>query len=132
MNKVRQKIHDIIYEADTPAGQVFDISLIIVIIISVILVAVETIGWINEKYHVILNVAEWIITALFTIDNSTNAALPTAQTAMQSNTNYFECLNDGSNTVNPYFGSLKQSYDAVTADMPSSYKFLQIAASNSS
>ena len=71
-------------------------------------------------------------TALFTIDNSTTAALPTVQTAMQSNTNYFECLNDGSNTVNPYFGSLKQSYDAVTADMPSSYKFLQIAASNSS
>ncbi len=71
-------------------------------------------------------------TALFTIDNSTTSGLPTVQTTMQSNTNYFECLNDGSNTVNPYFGSLKQSYDAVTADMPSSYKFLQIAASNSS
>ena len=68
MNKVRQRIHDIIYEADTPAGQVFDISLIIVIILSVILVAVETIGWINEKYHAVLNVAEWIITALFTIE----------------------------------------------------------------
>ena len=51
---------------------------------------------------------------------------------MQSNTNYFECLNDGANTTNPYFGSLKQSYDAVTADMPSSYKFLQVTASNSS
>ena len=68
MNKVRQKIHDIIYEADTPAGQVFDISLIIVIIISVILVALESIDWINEKYHAVLNVAEWIITALFTIE----------------------------------------------------------------
>jgi|TARA_B100000745_G_scaffold296878_1_gene242938 voltage-gated potassium channel len=68
LNKVRQKIHDIIYEADTPAGQVFDISLIIVIIISVILVALESIDWINEKYHAVLNVAEWIITALFTIE----------------------------------------------------------------
>ena len=71
-------------------------------------------------------------TALFTIDNSTTSSLPTVQTTMQSNTNYFECLNDGSNTTNPYFGSLKQSYDAVTADMPSSYKYLQVAASNSS
>ena len=71
-------------------------------------------------------------TALFTIDNSTTSELPTVQTTMQSNTNYFECLNDGSNTTNPYFGSLKQSYDAVTADMPSSYKYLQVAASNSS
>ena len=68
MNKVRRKIHNVIFEADTPAGQVFDISLIIVIIISVILVALETIGWINQKYHVIFNIAEWVITALFTLE----------------------------------------------------------------
>ena len=71
-------------------------------------------------------------TATFTVDNSVTSALPTVQTTVQSNTNYFECLNDGANTTNPYFGSLKQSYDAVTADMPSSYKFLQVTASNSS
>ena len=68
MNKTRQKIHDVIYEADTPAGKIFDISLIIVIIISVVLVALETVGWINEKYYNILNIAEWIITILFTIE----------------------------------------------------------------
>ena len=28
LNKIRKKIHNVIYEADTPAGQVFDISLI--------------------------------------------------------------------------------------------------------
>ena len=43
MNKFKQKIHDIIYEADTPAGQFFDIALIVVIILSVILVALETV-----------------------------------------------------------------------------------------
>lgn len=68
MNKTRQKIHDVIYEADTPAGKVFDISLIIVIIISVILVALETVGWINQQYYDILNIAEWVITILFTIE----------------------------------------------------------------
>ena len=68
MNKTRQKIHDIIYEADTPAGKVFDISLIIVIIISVLLVALETVGWINQQYFEILNVAEWTITILFTVE----------------------------------------------------------------
>ncbi|MEK9756271.1 MAG: ion transporter [Bacteroidota bacterium] len=68
MNKTRQKIHDIIFEADTPAGKVFDISLIIVIIISVILVALETVGWINQQYYDILNIAEWVITILFTIE----------------------------------------------------------------
>ena len=68
MNKTRQKIHDIIYEADTPAGKRFDISLIIIIIISVILVALETVGWINERYASIFNIAEWVITILFTIE----------------------------------------------------------------
>ena len=68
MNKTRQKIHDIIYEADTPAGKIFDITLIVVIIISVILVALETVGWINDRYASIFNVAEWIITILFTIE----------------------------------------------------------------
>jgi voltage-gated potassium channel len=68
LNKTRQKIHDIIYEAETPAGKVFDITLIIVIIISVILVALETVGWINNKYSNIFNIAEWIITILFTIE----------------------------------------------------------------
>ena len=68
MNKTRQKIHDVIYEADTPAGKVFDISLIIVIIISVLLVALETVGWINKQYYDILNIAEWVITILFTIE----------------------------------------------------------------
>jgi len=68
LNKTRQKIHDVIYEADTPAGKVFDISLIIVIVISVILVALETVGWINQQYYEILNIAEWTITILFTIE----------------------------------------------------------------
>lgn len=68
MNKTRQKIHDIIFEADTPAGKMFDISLIIVIIISVLLVALETVGWINQQYYDILNIAEWVITILFTIE----------------------------------------------------------------
>ena len=67
-NKTRQKIHDVIYEADTPAGKIFDITLIIVIIISVILVALETVGWINDRYSNIFNIAEWIITILFTIE----------------------------------------------------------------
>ena len=73
-----------------------------------------------------------VVTNLFTIDNSVISALPTVETTMQSNTNYFECLNDLTNMVNPFFGSLKQPYNALVADIPSSYEFLQVAASNPS
>jgi len=68
LNKFKQKIHDIIYEADTPAGQFFDIALIGIIILSVILVTLETVVSIHEKYERLLNIAEWIITILFTVE----------------------------------------------------------------
>ncbi|SFS35260.1 ion transporter [Lutibacter maritimus] len=66
--KQKEKIHQIIYEADTPAGKWFDILLILTIIVSIILVMLESIESINKNYHNFLNIAEWIITILFTIE----------------------------------------------------------------
>lgn len=64
----REKLHEIIYEADTPAGKLFDVLLLIVIIASIILVMLESVGSIDKNYHDILNVSEWIITILFSIE----------------------------------------------------------------
>ena len=68
----------------------------------------------------------------FSIVDFTTSSLPTAISNIAINTNYFECLNDGDNIINPSFGSLKQAFDATVADMPSAYRFLQIAPSNTS
>ena len=64
----RNKLHEIIYEADTPAGKLFDIVLLFVIIASIILVMLESVKRIDLKYHDLLNVLEWIITILFTLE----------------------------------------------------------------
>ncbi|MGC6431595.1 MAG: ion transporter [Jejuia sp.] len=64
----RRKLHDIIYEADTRAGKLFDVVLLIAIIASIILVMLESIKSFDEKYHDFLNIAEWIITILFSIE----------------------------------------------------------------
>ncbi|WP_346883923.1 ion transporter [uncultured Algibacter sp.] len=64
----RKKLHDIIYEADTQAGKLFDIILLIIIIASVILVMLESVNSIDLKYHNVLNTLEWIITILFSIE----------------------------------------------------------------
>jgi voltage-gated potassium channel len=64
----KTKLHKIIYEADTPAGRRFDIALIIVILFSIVLVMLESIESINAKYHNFLNIAEWTITILFTLE----------------------------------------------------------------
>ncbi|WP_035716394.1 ion transporter [Christiangramia echinicola] len=62
------KLHEVIYEADTPAGKVFDIALLFVIIISVILVMMESVSSLLEKYSYEFYVAEWVITAIFTVE----------------------------------------------------------------
>jgi voltage-gated potassium channel len=64
----KQKLHEIIYEADTPAGKLFDVLLLWAIIISIILVMLESVVSINEQYHYQLNIAEWVVTILFTIE----------------------------------------------------------------
>lgn len=64
----KSKLHDIIYEADTPAGKWFDIILILVIIVSIILVMLESVESFDNKYHKLLNISEWIITILFSLE----------------------------------------------------------------
>ena len=64
----RDKMHDIIYEADTPVGKAFDIVLLLFIIVSIVVVMLESVVSIQVKYANILNCAEWIITILFTLE----------------------------------------------------------------
>ena len=67
--KWKKQLHDIIYEADTPAGKWFDIILIIAILLSIVFVMLESVDSYDKKYHNFLNIAEWIITILFTLEN---------------------------------------------------------------
>ncbi|MCY2687720.1 ion transporter [Salinimicrobium sp. TH3] len=64
----KKKLHEIIYEADTPAGKAFDIGLLLVIILSIVLVMLESIPGMSEKYYSEFYTAEWIITAVFTVE----------------------------------------------------------------
>ncbi|WP_426430742.1 ion transporter [Winogradskyella sp. HB-48] len=64
----RTRLHEIIYEADTPAGKLFDVILLIAILASIIFVMLESVSSIDAKYHTVLNIGEWIITILFTIE----------------------------------------------------------------
>lgn len=64
----RDKLHEIIYEADTPSGKLFDVVLLIAIIASIVFVMLESVSSIDQKYHDILDAAEWIITILFSLE----------------------------------------------------------------
>ena len=67
-NNWKVKLHRIIYEADTPAGKLFDIILLVTIIASIILVMLESVKSFDARYHNILNISEWIITILFSLE----------------------------------------------------------------
>ena len=64
----RHHLHEIIYEADTKSGKAFDLILLIFILLSVLFVALESVDWIDQEYHYVLDVAEWFITILFTVE----------------------------------------------------------------
>ena len=64
----RYKLYEIIYEADTPVGRWFDLILLVAILASILFVMLESVEYIDNRYHGFLNVAEWIITILFTIE----------------------------------------------------------------
>ena len=64
----RDRLHQIIFEADTPKGKTFDIVLLIAILLSVLVVMLESVGSIEEKYGALLLTLEWVFTILFTIE----------------------------------------------------------------
>ncbi|MFD0835814.1 ion transporter [Mariniflexile aquimaris] len=66
--KWRNRLYEIIYEADTPAGKLFDIVLMITIIASILLVMLESVKSIDARFHNFLNISEWVITILFTFE----------------------------------------------------------------
>ena len=68
MGEIKEKIRSVIFEANTPAGKVFDVLLIVVILLSVLAVSLDSVTSISQKYGDVLLVIEWGFTVLFTVE----------------------------------------------------------------
>lgn len=64
----KHRIHEVIYEADTKGGKIFDVILLIAILASIVLVMLESVESFDKEYHAFLDISEWIITILFSIE----------------------------------------------------------------
>ena len=64
----KKKLHEVIYEADTPAGKAFDVILLIVIVLSIIIVMLESVKSIFAEYGDLFYTVEWVITIIFTVE----------------------------------------------------------------
>lgn len=66
--RLRNRIHEIIFEADTPAGRFFDISLLVLIFLSIVVVMLESADEWNDTHGHLLRGLEWFFTIIFTIE----------------------------------------------------------------
>lgn len=67
-NNWRFRLHEIIYESNTPAGKAFDIGLLVAIFTSIIVVMLDSVQHLHHQYGHLFHLLEWIFTALFTIE----------------------------------------------------------------
>ena len=68
INSRKEKLYEIIFKSDTPAGKAFDVVLIIMIVFSSLVVLVDSISSIHEGYGPFLYAMEWFFTIIFTIE----------------------------------------------------------------
>jgi voltage-gated potassium channel len=61
-------MHEVIFEADTPAGKAFDVTLLVLIVVSIIIVMLDSVEEIHAQHATLLLSLEWAITAFFTIE----------------------------------------------------------------
>jgi len=66
--KLQKKIYQIIFGADTKAGKLFDILLFVTIIISVVIVMLDSVYELHLKYGRLFLLIDWIITIIFTME----------------------------------------------------------------
>lgn len=65
---LREKMHEVIFEADTPLGRNFDIALLFFIVASIVVVMLESVPSYQDKYQTTFVILEWIFTIFFTIE----------------------------------------------------------------
>jgi voltage-gated potassium channel len=66
--KWRARTYEIIFLADTPAGKLFDVALILAIVISVAVVMLDSVESIAESRRQGFRLAEWFFTILFSVE----------------------------------------------------------------
>ena len=64
----KQKVWEVIFEAETPTGKFFDVALLWCIALSVLAVMLETVDWVKIEYGGLLYTVEWIFTGIFTVE----------------------------------------------------------------
>lgn len=64
----RRDLYEVVFETDTPAGHAFDVALLVAIMLSIIVVSLESVAEIKQGRETLFYSVEWGFTALFTVE----------------------------------------------------------------
>lgn len=64
----RRRLYRVVFESDTPAGQMFDIVVIVAILLSIAVVIADSMQGVVARHGQALTAAEWFFTVLFTAE----------------------------------------------------------------
>lgn len=68
LDEIKARVYRIIFYSDTPAGKLFDVTLLWAIVLSILLVIVESMQGIAPLWKKVFEVLEYVFTAFFTIE----------------------------------------------------------------
>jgi voltage-gated potassium channel len=68
LNPTQRKFYEIIFEARTFSGRLFDLILLATIVMSVIVIMLESVQSLKQEYGATLTTLEWIFTGFFTLE----------------------------------------------------------------
>lgn len=68
MNSWKEGAWRIIFKSDTPAGRTYDVILLWLILLSVLVVMLESVDSLRQDHQALLSTLEWVFTVLFTCD----------------------------------------------------------------
>ncbi|MEJ5990370.1 ion transporter [Ramlibacter sp. PS3R-8] len=64
----RRRMHEVIFESETPAGRVFDKVIVTAILVSVAVVIADSVPALSARNRGTFNAVEWFFTLLFTVE----------------------------------------------------------------
>ena len=65
---LKERLRVIVFGIDTPAGMLFDRALIVIILLSLLVVILDSIQAVSTQFHVELSWFEWLFTFLFSVE----------------------------------------------------------------
>jgi len=73
-NGWRARVHEVIFGIDTPAGRAFDIALVVTILLSILVVVLDSVPAIRAEHKDLMHWLEWGFTLLFTLEYAARLA----------------------------------------------------------